>query len=39
MNTRMRVSETDEGKELQAKVDELTMLLEAYRSGAVRENH
>ena len=39
MNTRMKVSETDEGKELQTQVDELTMLLEAYRSGAVRENH
>ena len=39
MNTRMKVSETDEGKELQARVDELLMLLDAYRSGAVRENH
>jgi len=39
MNTRMKVSETDEGKELQRQVEELTMLLEAYRSGAVRENH
>ena len=39
MNTRMKVSETDEGKELQTRVDELTMLLDAYRSGAVRENH
>ena len=39
MNTRMKVSETDEGKELQTRVEELTMLLEAYRSGAVRENH
>ena len=39
MNTRMKVSETDEGRELQARVEELTMLLDAYRSGAVRENH
>ena len=39
MNTRMKVSETDEGKELQTRVEELTMLLDAYRSGAVRENH
>ena len=39
MNTRMKVSETDKGKELQARVDDLTMLLEAYRSGAVRETH
>jgi fructose-1,6-bisphosphatase len=35
----MKVSETDKGKELQARVDDLTMLLEAYRSGAVRETH
>ena len=39
MNTRMKVCETDQGRELQAQVDDLTMLLEAYRSGAVRENH
>ena len=39
MNTRMKVSETDEGQELQSKVNDLTMLLEAYHSGAVRENH
>ena len=39
MNTRMKVSETDEGKELQHQVDDLTMLLDAYRSGAVREKH
>jgi len=39
MNTRMKVSETDEGQELQAQVDDLLLLLEAYRSGAVRENH
>ena len=39
MNTRMKVSETDKGKELQTRVDELTMLLDAYKSGAVRENH
>ena len=39
MNTRMRVSETDEGKELQRQVEELTMLLNAYRTGAVTEDH
>ena len=39
MNTRMKFSETDEGKELQAQVQDLTMLLEAYRAGAIRENH
>ena len=35
----MRVSQTDEGAELQTRVDDLLMLLEAYRSGAVTENH
>ena len=39
METRMRVSQTDEGEELQTRVDDLTLLLEAYRSGAVTENH
>ena len=39
METRMRVSETDEGAELQTRVDDLLMLLEAYRNGAVTENH
>ena len=39
METRMRVSQTDEGTELQTRVDDLLMLLEAYRSGAVTENH
>jgi len=37
METRMKVSETDEGRELQSQVDDLLMLLEAYRSGAVTE--
>ena len=39
LETRMRVSQTDEGRELQTQVDDLMMLLEAYRSGAVTENH
>ena len=39
METRIRVSQTDEGEELQTRVDDLTLLLEAYRSGAVTENH
>ena len=39
MDHRMKVSETDEGRELQAQVDDLMMLLEAYRSGAVTEAH
>ncbi|MGN0999651.1 MAG: fructose-1,6-bisphosphatase [Faecousia sp.] len=36
---RMRVAETDGGRDLQARVDDLLMLLSAYRSGAVAENH
>ena len=36
---RLKVADTDEGKELQARVDELMDLLDAYRSGAVTENH
>ena len=39
IETRMKVAETDEGRELQAKVDDLTDLLGAYHSGAVKENH
>ena len=39
MENRMRVSQTDEGEELQTRVNDLKLLLEAYRSGAVTENH
>lgn len=39
METRMKVAETDEGRELQERVDELLQLLIAYRSGAVKEDH
>ena len=35
----MRISDTDEGAELQDRVDMLMMLLDAYRSGAVTEDH
>ena len=34
----MKVSETDEGRQLQAQVEDLMMLLDAYRSGAVTED-
>ena len=36
---RMKVAETDEGKELQSRVDELMLLLNAYRTGTVTEAH
>ncbi len=39
LETRMRVSQTDEGTELQTRVTDLMMLLEAYRTGAVTEDH
>ena len=39
METRMRISQTDEGAELQDRVNMLMLLLDAYRSGAVTEDH
>ena len=39
MENRMRVADTDEGLELQTRVDDLMLLLQAYRNGAVRERH
>ena len=39
LETRMRISQTDEGAELQTRVDDLLLLLEAYRTGAVTEDH
>ena len=39
MERRLKVADTDEGKELQARVSDLMDLLDAYRSGAVTENH
>ena len=37
LESRMKVAETDEGRELQDRVDDLMLLLDAYRSGAVAE--
>ena len=39
MAGRMKVAQTDAGKRLQEQVDALLMLLQAYRCGAVPENH
>ena len=39
LQTRMKVAQTDEGEDLRAQVDDLVRLMEAYRSGAVAENH
>lgn len=39
LDERMKVSQTDEGVDLRAQVEDLTRLIEAYRTGAVAENH
>ncbi len=39
IKTRMKVADTDEGRLLQERVDDLMELLEAFRSGAVKEDH
>jgi len=39
MENRMKIAETDEGRELQTRADDLMDLLSAYRSGAVTEDH
>lgn len=39
LESRMRLSQTDEGAQMQTKMDDLLLLLEAYRNGAVTENH
>ena len=39
LENRMKIAQTDQGKELKARVDDLKRLLEAYRSGAVTEDH
>jgi len=39
LDERMKVAQTDEGIDLRAQVEDLTRLIEAYRSGAVAENH
>ena len=39
LEERMKVAQTDEGLDLQARVDDLMLLLNAYRTGAVTEAH
>jgi fructose-1,6-bisphosphatase-3 len=34
---RIRVRDTDEGREIQAKIHQLEALLEAYRTGLIKE--
>lgn len=39
MEPRVKIARTDFGRELATRVEDLLLLLEAYRSGAVAENH
>jgi len=39
MESRVKIGQTDIGRELQTQADDLRRLLEAYRSGAVTEDH
>ena len=39
MEARIKIAQTDVGKKLQAQADALRDLLEAYRAGAVLEDH
>ena len=39
MDARVKIAETDIGKKLQAQANDLRRLLEAYRAGAVTEDH
>ena len=39
MEGRLKIAQTDEGRELQAQVDDLMELLTAYRTGLVKERH
>ena len=39
LEQRMKVADTDEGRQLQARVDDLMLLLNAYRTGTVTEAH
>ena len=39
LETQAKIAQTDHGRELQDKVSDLMMLLDAYRAGAVKEDH
>ena len=39
MEDRQKIRETDRGQELQKRIDDLRLLLDAYRDGAVTEDH
>ena len=39
LESQAKIAQTDHGQELQEKMNDLMMLLDAYRAGAVTENH
>jgi len=39
LEVRQKVSETDEGLRIRAKIDDLRKLLDAYKAGVITENH
>jgi fructose-1,6-bisphosphatase-3 len=39
MNSRVKVAQTDRGRQLQSQIDDLNDLLRAYKAGAVTESH
>ena len=39
MESRVKIAQTDIGRTLQAQADDLRRLLQAYKSGAVPEDH
>jgi len=39
MEQRIKVAQTDDGRQLQTQIDDLKQLLQAYRAGAVTEDH
>ena len=39
LESRQKIEETDRGREIRARIDDLRALLDAYRDGAVKEGH
>lgn len=39
METRRKIEETDRGREIRSRIVDLRLLLDAFRDGAVKEDH
>jgi len=39
MEQRIKIAQTDVGRQLQTQIDDLRQLLQAYKAGAVTEDH